>query len=314
MSTPAAPPRPKEPGSSTPRVSVVIPTYNDREHLRACLESVLRQNPPSSSIEVIVVDDGSTDGTAAMVRERFPEVRLLTRTNEGAELARNAGVDAATGQLIAFIDSDCVATPHWLETLDRRLRNDPKLVLGGRILHRGDFWQRLTGIADFGEYQGLLPREVATLPSCNMGLHRTLFQTQRFDPRFRPNADTLFAEGLRRRGATLLYDPEFMVIHNPPAGPADFFSRGRRYGRSFVVARKVDPDLRWAGFVRAGVPGVTAATLGRTFLDWSRLLRHRRATAFGWMEVLPALALLALRRIASLPEAIRAVLERPPRS
>jgi len=305
--------RPEGSGAGTTRVSVVIPTYNDREHLRACLESLLRQDCFSCSIDVIVVDDGSTDGTAAMVRERFPGVRVLGRSNEGAELARNAGVDAATGELIAFIDSDCVATHGWIQTLIDRLREQPRLVLGGRILHRGDFWQRLTGIADFGEYQGLQPREVATLPSCNMGLHRSLFQTQRFDPRFRPNADTLFAEGLRRRGATLLYDPDLLVIHTPPTGRRDFFSRGRRYGRSFVVARKIDPGLRWAGFVQAGLPGVVVATLGRVLLDWSRLFQHRRTAGFGWMELPSALAFLALRRVVSLPEAVRAAGERPTR-
>ncbi len=303
----------RAPSSPSPLVSVVIPTFNDREHLAACLESVLRQDCPSCTMEILVVDDGSTDGTAAMVRQRFPGVRVLERSNEGAELARNAGVDAARGELIAFIDSDCVAMPGWLQTLIDRLRGKPELVLGGRILHSGDFWQRLTGIADFGEYQGLRPRKAATLPSCNMGLHRSLFLTQRFDPRFRPNADTLFAEGLRRRGATLLYDPELLVLHTPPAGPGDFFSRGRRYGRSFVVARKIDPGLRWAGFVRAGRPGVVVATLGRVLLDWSRLVRHRRATGFGWMELPPALVLLGLRRIGALPEAIRAAGERPTR-
>ena len=292
-------------------VSVVIPTYDDRDHLAACLASLEAQRVPAGvTVEIVVVDDGSTDGTAAMVRERFPGTVLLELKNRGAELARNAGVDAARGGLIAFIDSDCVATPGWIATLVDRLRHRPHLVLGGRILHRGGFWQRLTGIADFGEYQGLEPREAATLPSCNMGLHRDLFETQRFDPRFRPNADTLFAEGLRRRGATLRYDPELVVVHTPPAGRADFFARGRRYGRSFVVARKVDPGLRWAGFVRAGPPGVAVATLGRIPLDWSRLLRHRRAAGFSWSELPPALLLLALRRVLSLPEAVKASLGR----
>jgi len=301
-------------GSSTPSflVSAVIPAFNDRQRLAVCLESLLAQETPSCPLEVVVVDDGSTDGTGGMVRERFPEVRLVVQPNRGAELARNAGVEAAGGEIIAFIDSDCVAAPGWLEALTSRLKGRSTLVVGGRILHRGGFWQRLTGIADFGEYLGDTPREVATLPTCNMGLHRALFDTQRFDPRLRPNADTLFAEGLRRKGAVLLYDPAVEVLHDPTAGPGDFFARARRYGRSFVMARKLDPELRWSGFVRAGLPGVAAATLGRALLDWSRLLGHRREAGFSWLEVAPAMALLAFRRLVSLPAALRAVTATPP--
>jgi len=288
---------------------VVVATCNDLDNLRACLASLAAQSYPAPAYEVVVVDDGSRDGTADAVRREHPDVRLVTKANEGAEIARNRGVEVSTGDVVAFLDSDCVAPPDWLGAVIEGLGGDPLRVVGGRLIHRGSFWRRLTGIADFGEFQGLVPREVRTLPSCNMGLGRELFDSVRFDPRLAPNADTLFAEGLRRRGATLLYDPAIAVEHRPGADRAQLLARARRYGRSFVEARRLDPGLRWSGFVRAGVPGVVAATLGRTLLDWSRLLRHRRAAGFRLIEVPPAMAMLLLRRVVSLPEAVRAVLE-----
>jgi glycosyltransferase involved in cell wall biosynthesis len=300
---------PREPGNQ--RVSVIVATHNDLDNLRACLASLARQTYPATAFEVVLVDDGSTDGTSDAVGREHPDVRLVTKPNEGAEIARNCGVDASTGEVVAFLDSDCVAPPGWLRAVVDRLAPDPGRVVGGRIIHRGGFWRRLTGIADFGEYQGLARREVRTLPSCNMGLHRALFDQVRFDPRLAPNADTLFAEGLHRRGATLLYDPELAIEHRPDVDWAKLLARARRYGRSFVEARRLAPDLRWAGFVRAGVPGVVAATLGRTLLDWSRLIRHRRAAGFRLLEVPPAMVMLLLRRVVSVPEAVRAVIETP---
>ncbi len=290
---------------------MIVATCNDLDNLRACLASLARQTYPATAFEVVVVDDGSTDGTSDAVRREHPDVRLVTKINEGAEIARNCGVDACDGDVVAFLDSDCVAPPGWLAAVVDRLGDDLLRVVGGRIIHRGSFLRRLTGIADFGEYQGLTRREVRTLPSCNMGLRRNLFETVRFDPRLAPNADTLFAEGLHRRGANLVYDPELAVEHRPRADRAQLLARARRYGRSFVEARRLDPGLRWAGFLRAGVPGVVAATLGRTLLDWSRLLRHRRAAGFRLLEVPPAMVMLLLRRVVSVPEAVRAALEKP---
>ena len=67
---------------------------------------------------------------------------------------------------MAFFDADCVALPGWLAGIVGRLIEEPNTVVGGRVLHRGSFWQRLTGIADFGEYQDLQVKEVSTIPTC----------------------------------------------------------------------------------------------------------------------------------------------------
>ena len=91
-----------------PTVSVVIPAYNAERWIGETLESVLAQEAPD--LEVLVVDDGSTDDTAAVVA-RFPSVRCLRKPNGGLGSARNAGIRAATGRYVAFVDSDDVWLP-----------------------------------------------------------------------------------------------------------------------------------------------------------------------------------------------------------
>ncbi len=297
-----------ERGPAHPRVSVVIVTYDDLDNLVGCLQSLAEQDYPAATTEVVVVDDGSTDGTADVLRNEFPGMRVISKSNEGADVSRNRGIEESTGEIIAFIDSDCTAFPDWLARMTERLIDEPNTVIGGRVLHRGSFWQRLTGIADFGEYQGLQLKEVRAIPTCNMGLTRTVLGGVRFDPRLaRAGGDTLFAETLRRKGAKLIYDPGVAVVHRPSVEMKDLLDRAKRYGRSFVEARKIEPSIRYAAFVRAGVPGVIAATLGRTLLDWQRLLRHRRVAGFSLLEVPAGMLVLFLRRVASLPEAVRAL-------
>src|SRR6266540_1479939 len=91
--------------SKMPSVSVVIPTYNRASLLREAIDSVLNQT--FNDLELIIVDDGSTDNTEEVVHS-FTDHRLmyLKQQNEGASSARNAGIQAATGEFIAFLDSD----------------------------------------------------------------------------------------------------------------------------------------------------------------------------------------------------------------
>ena len=108
-------------------VSVVIPTYNRAAQLPAAIESVLGQS--YRPVEVIVVDDGSTDGTEALIRDRYPSVRFLRQPNRGPAAARNAGIKSSSGCYIAFLDSD----DRWLQQkLERQiglLRDRPEAGL-----------------------------------------------------------------------------------------------------------------------------------------------------------------------------------------
>ena len=106
-----------------PSVSVVIPAYNAQRFLAEAIDSVLSQG--HNRLEIIVVDDGSTDATATVARGYPSEVRLLQQENRGIGSARNAGVDAASGDLLAFLDADDVWTDGALEARLALLETQP---------------------------------------------------------------------------------------------------------------------------------------------------------------------------------------------
>ncbi len=112
------------------RISVIIPVYNGARYLGEAIESVLAQTRPPD--EVVVVDDGSTDDSA-LVAQRYP-VRLMQQTNLGASVARNHGVEAAQGDLLAFLDADDLWLPGKLEQQLTWLDEQPDLdVVFGRV-------------------------------------------------------------------------------------------------------------------------------------------------------------------------------------
>ncbi len=112
---------------SNPKVSVVIPNYNYAQYLPQALDSVLSQT--YKNLEIIVVDDGSSDKSASVVRSYGPRVRLIEQKNAGVSAARNHGVRESTGELIAFLDADDSWLPNKLELQVQRIVGDPTIGL-----------------------------------------------------------------------------------------------------------------------------------------------------------------------------------------
>lgn len=108
-------------------VSVVIPTYNRAHCVRETLESVLSQT--HQAYEIVIVDDGSTDGTSEALRPYYDRIRYIYQDNHGLAHARNRGISEARGEWIAFLDSDDVWLPNKLEVQLQGVRNNPDAVV-----------------------------------------------------------------------------------------------------------------------------------------------------------------------------------------
>lgn len=124
-----------------PLVSVVIPTFNRSGRLMRCLNSLQRQTFPSSDFEIIVADDGSTDGTREKIQELKTEGRdsftYIRGPHLGPARARNLGIEASRAEIVAFIDDDCTADPDWLQSLLRPFASLDVGGVEGRVISRG---------------------------------------------------------------------------------------------------------------------------------------------------------------------------------
>lgn len=104
--------------STTPLISVIVPVYNVEKYIARCVESIACQTYPN--LEIILVDDGSPDGSGKICddfAERDDRIKVIHKRNGGLSSARNAGIDASNGQLIAFVDGDDYVAPEMYETL-----------------------------------------------------------------------------------------------------------------------------------------------------------------------------------------------------
>ncbi|TPV93205.1 MAG: glycosyltransferase [Myxococcales bacterium FL481] len=129
-------PGPRRPGVAASAISVVVPTYQRAELTCRALRSVVAQTEAPG--EIILVDDGSSDGTAERVHEQFPQVRVIVQSNRGVSAARNRGIRDARGELVALLDSDDEWHPDKLARQVHALSAAP----WARLCHTDEVWVR----------------------------------------------------------------------------------------------------------------------------------------------------------------------------
>jgi hypothetical protein len=125
-----------------PLVTALVDTYNHERFIEEAIVSVLEQDLPRSDMEILVVDDGSTDRTPEIVRKFEPNVRLLHKTNGGQASAINFGIAHSTGNLIAFLDGDDVWLPNKLSRVVKEFERNPASVL---VYHQFCYWDSRSG-------------------------------------------------------------------------------------------------------------------------------------------------------------------------
>ena len=110
------------------KISVVIPCYNEEAYLGETLEALWHQDVPREHFEVVVVDNNSKDATVAVAKHKGAD-KIVSETRQGTNFARQAGIDAASGEIIAFLDADCIPPAGWLSYILHALNNrHPKTV------------------------------------------------------------------------------------------------------------------------------------------------------------------------------------------
>lgn len=300
----------RSPAERLPRVTVIVPVKDRAEELRRCLESLRKVRYPADKLEVVVADDGSRDHTAEVAAALGAEVVRSGGEGLGPAAARNRGAAAARGEILAFLDSDCTASPGWLSELEGHFADPEVVAVGGGVdgLRSASALERYEAemsSLSLGrrERSGRAGNDTFYLPSCNLLVRRAAFAEIRgFREDLHIGEDVDLAWRLRDRGGRIVYTPAGRVRHAHRCRLLPFLRRRFDYGTSEGPLHALHPARRkqlllppalTAGVLLAACAAIAgewplACALGPAVLldaAWmrARLVRRGLRLPLGWL-------------------------------
>ena len=243
------------PLAKSPKVSVVVASYNGAGTLKQCLESLQRLNYPD--YEIILVDDGSTDATQKIVEEvqrrgrsdtPYPQfINIRHEKNFGLSVARNTGIVAATGDVVAFTDSDCRADEDWLYYLVGSLEGSEFVGVGGpNLLPPDDSRVAAAVMVSPGgpAHVMLTDREAEHIPGCNMAFYKQALEgIGGFDPIFMKAGDDVdVCWRLQQAGCKIGFSPSAFVWHYRRSTVGAYLKQQEGYGEAEALLVRKHPE------------------------------------------------------------------------
>ncbi|WP_226010798.1 glycosyltransferase [Halomicrobium salinisoli] len=236
-----------ETDDEAPAASVIVPVYNDPDGIDRTLSAVTDQTVPASEYEVLAVDNGSTDGTRAVIEDycrRYPDLVDLVVADEvqGSYAARNAGIERARGEVFAFVDADAGVERTWLasvldatETADYvgcDVRIDEPLSAGPVVAYNH--------VAEFTVERDLRRDQFA--PTCCLAVRRRVVEdVGPFDERFVSSGDVEFGRRVHAAGFETAYEPSVPVYH-PARSGRELIEKYVRIGRGIEQRQRLYPE------------------------------------------------------------------------
>lgn len=225
-----------------PRVSVVIPCRNDAASLPRVLEALGRQTYDRNQMEIIVVDNGSTDQSASIARTF--SVRLLTEPVPSAYLARNRGIAAATGHYLLFLDADTIPRPDWIEQMIGAAMKSGSWLAGGRIestVMRRTLGSALLALTRSAEQRRDMVEKSGRLSGGNMLVARAAFEKYGVFRPLQSGGDGEFSERANPEHRPIPYVESAIVVHQCDIGNREYLRRAYRIGKGQAQTPGAEP-------------------------------------------------------------------------
>jgi len=206
------------------RISVIIPVWNGASVIARCLKALF-ENSESDLFEVICVDNFSSDGSASLIADAYPQVRLLRQpVNLGFAGGVNVGIEAADGDIFILLNQDCIVQPGWITPLLQVLESSTNVIIGGVLLnqegmidHAGAIIRRAEAVGvHITAVDSIHPYPVEYVSGAVFAFHRSVWETVgRFDEGFYPAyyEDADYCLRARRYGIEILCVPQVQVVH-----------------------------------------------------------------------------------------------------
>lgn len=282
-------------------ISVILPSYNSEKTIEPVL-SALEKQTYKKPYEVILVDS-STDNTPNIVKSKFPGIKFIhlsSKTDPGT--ARNIGFKESRGELILFLDSDCIPQSDWVELMVSLHESNEYAAVGGAVLNGNDPGSKIAWAGYMAEFREFIPehsrKTVNHIPTCNISYKRNyLEQLGGFNPSYYPQEDLDFNFRLGQIGAKILFSPEIKVRHNHRTELSSFFRHQKNVGQITSSMLKILP-LEGASIARSRlktilfIPFIPVIKWTRTIIVFARLqpktiLKHPAAMLIFFMGLFP---------------------------
>ena len=266
-----------------PFVSVIVPVYNDEERIGDCINSLLCQTYPKDRYEIIVVDNGSTDGTLKSV-SNYQGIKILSENNiQSSYAARNMGIGHAKGEIIAFTDADCIAMEDWIEKgVSVMVKNPGCGLAGGRITlffkdpDRPTAAELYESVTNFRQREDIEIYKFAS--TANAFTYKKIFdKTGLFNEKLKSGGDNEWGRRVHMFGYSQLYMHETCVFHPARHTLAQLRSRMVRLVGGNYDQRKNDFQIikKWSHSIRDAVSLMVRGILGLRPADGLRGLVPR---------------------------------------
>lgn len=278
--------------SPTPTISVIIPHLNQPEHLSRCLASLKNQTEVNCPVEIIVVDNGSKTMPVDLCNH-FANVRLDQASEPGPGPARNRGIEISKGDILAFIDADCLADPNWIKAIHTVFENDQKIqVVGGdvRIAYKNaDRLTMLEAYESIYAYRQKMYIEQKNFSGTgNLAMRRQVHEDVGKFAGIAIAEDRDWGQRATRKGYQIRYLSEMIVFHPARTSLADLYKKWDRHiSHDFAEqAQGVSGRIRWLALTLA--MGLSPGA------EVFRIAKSTRVKFFG-DRVLAAMCLVRIR-------------------
>jgi len=218
-----------------PKVSIIFPAYNSEKNISNLITSLLQQDYPKNLMEIVVIDNNSTDRTREMVK-RFSVKLLEEKKIQSSYAARNKGIENAKNEILAFIDSDCIATKEWLKEGVRPIIEDKADLVGGKVefyFSKGKTASELyDSITNMQIKDNIKERNVAK--TANLFTKKEIFNKIGLFPNYvKSGGDVQWTNKATRKGFSLVYAPKAIIMH-PARSLKDLLKKQYRVGKGMM--------------------------------------------------------------------------------
>jgi len=218
---------------NSPKVSVIVPVHNEEATLDDCIRSLIGMEYPKEQLELIFVNNSSTDRSQEILNYYKDEIKILYEAKKGAAAARNKGIHHANGEIIAFTDADCIVERNWLRHIVQPLQENSVGIVGGK----NSSVQPCNKIEKYGEKIHNHERAITqfkVLPyaiTMNWASRAAVLKgVGSFDERFIRSQDVDLSRRIFNKGYKIVYEGQAIIYHHNEKTLLDLFRKGCLHG------------------------------------------------------------------------------------